>query len=425
MLHLIARDNTPTNDYDDTLRENLDHNQVMYYDGYGTGGYAFNMDGYQGTDYFHFNWGWSGSCNGYYYLDNLNPGGDNFTNGQKAMVNLYPDTINNSYPSYCTGQQVLNALEGTFEDGSSPLDDYQNDDNCSWLINPQSISDSVIQITVSFDRFNTEAGNDVVKIYKGTTTNDSLVASLSGDSIPPAITINGGEALVTFTTNETNREPGWYISYTSKSYDWCTGKQIFTDNEGTFTDGSGDFNYRNGTLCRWEILPTSGVPVQLNFTSFNTEPVNDYVKIYDLKTEKELATYSGDYTTSNLPAPVVAYSGQMLIIFVTNICTTDKGWSASWTTLPLGMQEQADLQSCQVFPNPACDQVSLQLSSTSETDLTVELISTDGKVQLSEKFETIEGMNKKSFDISGLPTGIYFLRIIGNNGLITRKVVIN
>ena len=145
--------------------------------------------------------------NGYFYLDNLDPGGDNFTNGQDAMVNLYPDTINNTYPSYCTGQHVLNALQGTFEDGSGPLDNYQNNDNCSWLINPQSISDSIIKITISFDRFNTEAGNDVVKIYKGASTSDSLVASYSGDSIPPSVTVNSGEALVTFTTNGTNREP--------------------------------------------------------------------------------------------------------------------------------------------------------------------------------------------------------------------------
>jgi hypothetical protein len=424
-LHLVARDGLPTDEYDDTLRDNLDHKRIMYYDGYGTGGHAFNMDGYQGTDYFHFNWGWSGSCNGYYYLDNLNPGGDNFTNGQRAMVNIYPDTINNTYPSYCGGQQVLTALQGTFEDGSGPMENYQNNDNCSWLISPQSISDSIIQITLTFDRFNTEASNDVVKIYKGATTNDSLVASFSGDNIPPSVTVNSGEALVTFTTNGTNREPGWYVSYTTNSYSWCSGTKVYTDLEGTITDGSGDFHYRNGTLCRWEILPTTGGAVQLTFNSFKTEPVNDYVKIYDLKTDQVLAQYSGDYTTSNLPASVLAASGQMYIIFATNICTTDEGWSASWTTLPVGTQEQPELQNCTVFPNPASGQVFIQLSSASETDLTVELVSIDGEVQLSQKFETIEGMNKKSIDISGLQSGVYFLRVIGNNGLITRKVVIN
>jgi hypothetical protein len=423
--HLVARDGLPTDQYNDTLRDNLDHKRIMYYDGYGTGGHAFNMDGYQGTDYFHFNWGWSGSCNGYYYLNNLDPGGDNFTNGQRAMVNLYPDTINNTYPSYCTGQQTLTALRGTFEDGSGPLKNYQNNDNCSWLINPQTISDSITSITLNFDRFSTESGNDVVNIYKGATTDDSLVASFSGNNIPPQTTVNGGKALITFTTNGTTPDPGWYISYSSHSYDWCTGTKVLTDPEGTITDGSGNFNYKNETTCRWKIIPSSGGPVHLIFTSFKTEPVNDVVMIFDLQTQQKLAQYSGDFSTSNLPATVTAQSGKMFIIFATNPSITDEGWSAIWSTFPLGVQSQQEIQNCQVFPNPASGQVSLQMYTASKTSLKAEFVSIDGKVKLSERFETIEGMNNHSFDISGLQAGVYILRVIGDDGLITRKVVIN
>jgi Peptidase C10 family/CUB domain/Secretion system C-terminal sorting domain len=422
--HLVPRDGTATDTYTGILRDNLDHKRVMYYDGYGTGGHAFNVDGYQGTDYFHFNWGWSGSCNGYYYLNNLNPGGDDFTNGQRAMVELYPDTLTNTYPSYCTGQHVLTALTGTFEDGSGPMENYQNNDNCSWLINPQSISDSIIQITLNFNHFSTESGSDLVNIYQGATTGDSLVGSFSGDNIPPAVIVNSSKALITFTTNGTTRKPGWYISYTTKSYDWCTGTKVFTDPEGTITNGSGNNNYQNSTTCRWEIIPSSGGAVQLNFNSFNTEPVNDYVKIYDLQTEQQLVQYSGDYSSSSLPATVIAPSGKMLILFVTNSSTTDKGWSASWSTLPLETKGQPELQGYQVFPNPASGQVFLQIYSSSKKALTAELISINGEVQYSEQFETKEGMNKKSIDISGLHAGVYFLRIIGEDGLITRKVII-
>jgi hypothetical protein len=421
--HLVARDGMPTDQYTSILRDNLDHKRVMYYDGYGTGGHAFNMDGYQGTDYFHFNWGWSGSCNGYYYLNNLNPGGDDFTNGQRAMVELYPDTVNNFYPSYCTGQHVLSALCGTFEDGSGPIENYENNDNCSWLINPQSISDSIIQITINFNRFSTESGNDLVKVYKGATTSDSLVATFSGDSIPSAVVVDAAQALVTFTTNGTTSKPGWYISYSTKSYDWCSGVKTFTDPQGTFTDGSSGYNYRNSSMCRWEITPSSGDPVQLIFNSFKTEAVNDYVRIFDLQTEQLLAEYSGDFSASSLPPSVVSPSGKMFILFASNSSMTDEGWSASWTTFPLGVQKQADLQ-YQVFPNPASGQVFIQLYTSSTKTLSVEFTSIDGKVQLSEKFATTEGMNRKSFDISILQTGVYFLRIIGDDVMVTKKLVI-
>ena len=75
------------NSYNDTqwntmILENLDNSLPVYYSGGGYDtdnqwyGHAFVCDGYDTTDYFHFNWGWGGSSNGYYYLDNLNPGGN-------------------------------------------------------------------------------------------------------------------------------------------------------------------------------------------------------------------------------------------------------------------------------------------------------------------------------------------------------------
>jgi len=157
---LLQKDNYTETEWDNILMDNLNHQRPMYYDGYGTGGHAFNVDGYQGTNYFHFNWGWSGSFNGYFYLNNLNPGGDDFTNGQGAIVNLYPDTTAYTYPSYCTGQTVRTEMFGTFEDGSG-VKNYQANANCSWLIAPESESDSITSITINFSRFDTEEGTDM------------------------------------------------------------------------------------------------------------------------------------------------------------------------------------------------------------------------------------------------------------------------
>jgi hypothetical protein len=61
---------------------------------------------------------------------------------------------------------------------------------------------------------------------------------------------------------------------------------------------------------------------------------------------------------------------------------------------------------------------------SSKKELSLEFISIDGKVQLSENFTTTEGLNRKAIDISGLQAGIYVLRIIGDDGMVTRKVVV-
>jgi hypothetical protein len=113
----------------------------------------------------------------------------------------------------------------------------------------------------------------------------------------------------------------------------------------------------------------------------------------------------------------------MYILFTTNSSVTDEGWNASWTTYPLGVQERQNLQ-YQVFPNPASGKVYIQMYESSKKELSLEFISIDGKVQLSENFTTTEGLNRKAIDISGLQAGIYVLRIIGDDGMVTRKVVV-
>jgi len=73
------------------LKSELDENHVLIYSGNpGTGaaGHAFNIDGYTASGYFHFNWGWSGRYNGYYSINNVAPGNENFTKNQEVVVGI-------------------------------------------------------------------------------------------------------------------------------------------------------------------------------------------------------------------------------------------------------------------------------------------------------------------------------------------------
>ncbi len=100
----LYRDSTNL-DWDSVIVAHLDQKIPMYYAGWSVpniNGHAFIIDGYQTEDYFHFNWGWGGSYDGYFYLDNLVPGGNNFNLAQELVINCYPDTINYSYPYYCS-----------------------------------------------------------------------------------------------------------------------------------------------------------------------------------------------------------------------------------------------------------------------------------------------------------------------------------
>ena len=88
------------NQWANMLKNDLANNRPIYYCGQsednedeGTvrGGHAFVCDGYDSSNYFHFNWGWNGSCNGFYSLSVLRPlTRYDFTGLQYCILGLEP-----------------------------------------------------------------------------------------------------------------------------------------------------------------------------------------------------------------------------------------------------------------------------------------------------------------------------------------------
>jgi|GEM_PF-1503822 len=86
---LVLRSNYTSGQWISLLKEQLDAGYPMFYVGYPSfalSGHAFNCDGYDADDNFHFNWGWSGSNDGYYSIT-----GHTYNVGQQAIINQYPD----------------------------------------------------------------------------------------------------------------------------------------------------------------------------------------------------------------------------------------------------------------------------------------------------------------------------------------------
>ena len=418
----IQRSDYSEASWDSILRADLDKKMPIYYDGYNPSeGHAFNCDGYQGTDHFHFNWGWSGTANGYYYLNNLNPAGYNFSDGEGAIVKIFPDTLSNTYPYTCAGQKILSSVAGTFDDGSGPALGYRNNSNCSWLIEPQSAEDSVQSINITFNYFSTQPGSGIVRIYKGSSTSDSLAGEFSGDALPPLVTINGTKALVTFTTASSGQGQGWLITYTGKVMEWCNNIQTITDSTGTISDGSFHFNYHNYTGCRWKILPAGNKPLNLVFTSFRTEKDHDFVSVYDYGTGVLLAEYSGVYTPGDMPSPVTANSGQMFILFTSNQTVTDAGWEARYSTL-VGTPEIQNNAGFLVYPNPARGNLYIRTLKNGNGSLQVLVSDMKGMIVLSKVF--LPEQDGIKLDISGLSSGLYFVKIVSEKESEVRKIVI-
>lgn len=73
--------------------DDLNESHPLIYTGYSTSGegHQFILDGYDNEDFYHFNWGWGGSSNGYFQLSALVAGGTNLTSEQEAIFNAVPD----------------------------------------------------------------------------------------------------------------------------------------------------------------------------------------------------------------------------------------------------------------------------------------------------------------------------------------------
>ncbi len=70
------------------IKQELDNMRPVYYSGHGSGGHAFVCDGYDENGLFHFNWGWSGSSDGYFELSTLNPSTHDFSSSQAAVIGI-------------------------------------------------------------------------------------------------------------------------------------------------------------------------------------------------------------------------------------------------------------------------------------------------------------------------------------------------
>ena len=95
-LQGVVRANYSEDQWVSLLKTELDASRPIIYAGFGNGGgHCFVCDGYDQSNYFHFNWGWSGYYDGYFSINALDPGGTGtgggtggFNSGHQAIIGV-------------------------------------------------------------------------------------------------------------------------------------------------------------------------------------------------------------------------------------------------------------------------------------------------------------------------------------------------
>jgi hypothetical protein len=411
----IFRDTTHL-DWKGIILNHLDNNMPLYYAGWADtinfSGHAFVCDGYQDTTFFHFNWGWGGSYDGYFSVDNLTPGGDDFTLDHELIVNIFPD---GAYPYYCNGSDTLTSMGGTIGDGSGPVNNYTNNADCFWLIAPE---DSVTTIKLQFLEFNVVGPDDKLIVYNGNDTGDPVLGTFYGSSLPSQVTATGQYMLLHFISNDSINNLGWLAEYSTTVPVYCNGIQTLTASSGSIDDGSGPRDYHNNSLCRWQIQSVGATAISLHVNLMDLG-VGDFVNVYNQQNGDLISHLTGD----SVPQDIICPSGEMLLYFKTDGKYTAGGWDVNYF-VSSGISQPEELIDFNVYPNPAGEWFNVSGSLIRSQNLTFELM--NSSLLLVKKIQTDSEPGNINMQITtnGLKPGLYFLRIKGETDIITKKIVI-
>ena len=325
--------------------------------------------------------------------------------------------------AYCSGTTTLNTSDyGTITDGSGS-NNYCNNQDCKWLIQPPQATSVTLNFT-AFDLEEPATGNnatyyDFVEVYDGTTTSANLLGKFAGNNLPPAITSTGGSMLVRFVSDLEVTKQGFSANYTSTQNSYCSGTTTtLTANSGTFNDGSGANNYANNTNCSWLIQPTNASAITLTFSDFNTELNNDGVIVYDGANNS--APVLGQFSGTSIPNAVTSTGGSMYVEFVSNVSNRKQGWTANYTTLTTGIDENNFVkQNLKVFPNPTNGMFTV--NSEFDENVTLEILDVLGK-QVLKTYKLNKGTNQ--INASELSKGVYLMKFnVGGNSYTERLII--
>lgn len=436
-IQYSERVNYTTENWHKLIIDNLKQGLPMVYSGSPQGGgtgHAFNCDGYDGNGKFHMNWGWAGSSNGYYDIDNMNKVSTfDFSGGHQVVCNIKPQSFTPKTKDTLTG------TFGSFGRGNM-YTKYKANEQLSWYICPPNAT----SITIYCSRFETDT-NDIVSIYSDPNQTTPL-AVYSGSYIRgKSLQVDGGTAYITFTSqNESKGGNGFLFTYTSNLNDlnYCNTTRLLSntyridETSGKITNGSGDNNYADANECYWRIEPKNATAMWINFDKFDLAE-GDILYIYNYKAQNTInpGVISGllnvvaTYTKANPPEIgklIELEKNGLYLYFRTDNDKSATGWSFSYG-INVGVDAcNAGIAAYNVFPNPATDQLNVCVTFEANEGQDAQIRMTDimGRTIYRNTLQTSGNDAELVISTSDLAAGMYILNIQTAKGSVSKKVQI-
>ncbi|MGV3695956.1 fibronectin type III domain-containing protein [Flavobacterium sp.] len=215
---------------------------------------------------------------------------------------------------------------GNFVDSGGTAGNYANNANATTVICP-TVPGGGDAVTVTFTQFNTQAGNDILRVYDGDNATATLLASLSGTALPPSFTSTAPSGCLTFvfTSNATTTAAGWLANVICAPQPTCAAPTVLANSTTTHNtttiswtqpanpDGSSsglfDIFYQPcnqpapnaSTNPQFnDVAPTGGTAPNFTFLVTGLSPLT----CYDIYIRSACgSTWSGPTVTTTLAAP--------------------------------------------------------------------------------------------------------------------------
>lgn len=133
----------------------------------------------------------------------------------------------------CSGLTNITTAGTILSDGAGS---YGFSASCTWLVT----APVGFFVRITFLTFTTEASFDYVYINDGTSTGSTLLAQLSGSTIPPSYRSSGRNLLVRFTSDTVNNFAGFTAAVTFQPYQ-CNGTTAITTDGAQFSSSTGPY----------------------------------------------------------------------------------------------------------------------------------------------------------------------------------------
>ncbi|MDX2189485.1 MAG: M4 family metallopeptidase [Bacteroidota bacterium] len=197
-----------------------------------------------------------------------------------------------------------------------------------------------------------------------------------------------------------------------------------SDNQGKITDSGGNnLNYSNNEKCAFIINSSCSSGMQLKFNYFNTEPFNDYVKIYDGSSNFYGAFAASISGYGVLPAPVYTKSGLVLVTFNSNSSVNYGGFNLEWSCYNVTeLPELITNDIIKVYPNPANDHLVIEYVPVVKEIWEINISNFLGETIYSRIIDS--ETNSQNLETETWASGIYLIKITSGSHSFVRKLIV-